>query len=68
MVIPSTRWLAIDYFTYFFAYSIKLPFWSVWLQGEGIDAEMIGVLLGVGLAARFLGAMFITPLVKEPSK
>ncbi|EMC8778584.1 MULTISPECIES: 3-phenylpropionate MFS transporter [Providencia] len=68
MVIPSTRWLAIDYFTYFFAYSIFLPFWSVWLQGEGIDAEMIGVLLGVGLAARFLGAMFITPLVKEPSK
>ncbi|WP_265692955.1 3-phenylpropionate MFS transporter [Providencia rustigianii] len=68
MVIPSTRWLAIDYFTYFFAYSIFLPFWSVWLQGEGIDAEMIGVLLGIGLAARFLGAMFITPLVKEPSK
>ncbi|MEX9883131.1 3-phenylpropionate MFS transporter [Providencia rettgeri] len=68
MVIPSTRWLAIDYFTYFLAYSIFLPFWSVWLQGEGIDAEMIGVLLGVGLAARFLGAMFITPLVKEPSK
>ena len=68
MVIPSTRWLAIDYFTYFFAYSIFLPFWSIWLKGEGIDAEMIGVLLGVGLGARFLGAMFITPLVKEPSK
>lgn len=42
MVIPSTRWLAIDYFTYFFAYSIFLPFWPIWLQGEGIDAEMSG--------------------------
>lgn len=68
MVVPSTRWLAIDYFTYFFAYSIFLPFWSIWLKGEGIDAEMIGLLLGVGLAARFLGAMFITPMVKDPSK
>ncbi|EKT64653.1 3-phenylpropionate MFS transporter [Providencia burhodogranariea] len=68
MVIPSTRWLAIDYFTYFFAYSIFLPFWSIWLQGEGIDAEMIGLLLGIGLSARFLGAMFITPMVKNPSK
>lgn len=68
MVIPSTRWLAIDYFTYFFAYSIFLPFWSIWLQGEGIDAEMIGLLLGIGLAARFLGSMFITPMVKEPAK
>ncbi|EOD8956998.1 3-phenylpropionate MFS transporter [Providencia stuartii] len=68
MVIPSTRWLAIDYFTYFFAYSIFLPFWPIWLQGEGIDAEMSGVLLGIGLAARFLGAMFITPMVKDQSK
>ncbi|HEF8771548.1 TPA: 3-phenylpropionate MFS transporter [Providencia stuartii] len=68
MVIPSTHWLAIDYFTYFLAYSIFLPFWSIWLQGEGIDAEMIGLLLGIGLAARFLGSMFITPMVKDPSK
>ena len=68
MVIPSTRWLAIDYFTYFFAYGIFLPFWSVWLQGEGIDAEMIGILLGVGLGARFVGALFITPAVKDPAK
>ncbi|MEX9542660.1 MFS transporter, partial [Escherichia coli] len=42
-------------------------FWPIWLQGEGIDAEMSGILLGVGLAARFLGAMFITPMVKDPS-
>ncbi len=68
MVIPSTRWLAIDYFTYFFAYGIFLPFWSVWLQGEGIDAEKIGILLGVGLGARFVGALFITPAVKDPAK
>ncbi len=61
----STRWLAIDYFNLLFAYSI-LPFWSVWLQGEGIDAEMIGVLL-VGASSPFPGAMFINAsLVKEP--
>lgn len=68
MVIPSTRWLAIDYFTYFFAYGIFLPFWSIWLQGEGIDAQMIGLLLGIGLSARFIGALLITPAVKDPAK
>ena len=28
MVLQSTRWLALGYFTYFFSYGIFLPFWS----------------------------------------
>lgn len=68
MVIPSTMWLALDYFTYFFSYGIFLPFWSVWLKGEGVDPAMIGLLLGVGLTARFVGSLVLTPAVKDPSK
>ncbi|SQI96864.1 3-phenylpropionic acid transporter [Klebsiella oxytoca] len=36
MVLHSTRWLALSYFTYFFSYGIFLPFWSVWLSGLGL--------------------------------
>lgn len=36
MVLHSTRWLALSYFTYFFSYGIFLPFWSVWLKGIGL--------------------------------
>ncbi|NHB93338.1 3-phenylpropionate MFS transporter [Photorhabdus cinerea] len=68
MVIQSTRWLALDYFTYFFSYGIFLPFWAVWLQGEGIAPDMIGVLLGAGLVSRFLGSLLIAPTVKNPAK
>lgn len=67
MVLQSTRWLALSYFTYFFSYGIFLPFWSVWLKGEGISPETIGVLLGAGLVARFLGSLLIAPRVKDPS-
>lgn len=67
MVLQSTRWLALSYFTYFFSYSIYLPFWSVWLKGEGIAPETIGILLGAGLVARFLGSLLIAPRVKDPS-
>ncbi|WP_337264601.1 MULTISPECIES: 3-phenylpropionate MFS transporter [unclassified Serratia (in: enterobacteria)] len=67
MVLQSTRWLALSYFTYFFAYGIFLPFWSVWLNGEGIPPETIGILLGAGLVARFLGSLLIAPRVKDPS-
>ncbi|VEB01364.1 3-phenylpropionic acid transporter [Klebsiella pneumoniae] len=28
MVLHSTRWLALSYFTYFFSYGIFLPFWE----------------------------------------
>ncbi|MBS9436001.1 3-phenylpropionate MFS transporter [Photorhabdus noenieputensis] len=68
MVIRSTRWLALDYFTYFFSYGIFLPFWAIWLQGEGIEHDMIGILLGTGLISRFLGSLLIAPTVKDPAK
>ncbi|CAI2524227.1 Probable 3-phenylpropionic acid transporter [Serratia liquefaciens] len=67
MVLQSTHWLALSYFTYFFSYGIFLPFWGVWLKGEGIPPETIGILLGAGLVARFLGSLLIAPRVKDPS-
>ncbi|ANE74430.1 3-phenylpropionate MFS transporter [Dickeya solani] len=68
MVLQSTYWLALGYFTYFFSYGIFLPFWGGWLKGEGLSAEAIGILLGAGLVARFAGSLFITPLVKDPAR
>ncbi|KFW98381.1 3-phenylpropionate MFS transporter [Pectobacterium carotovorum] len=68
MVLQSTRWLALSYFTYFFCYGVFLPFWGGWLKGEGLSAESIGMLLGAGLVARFVGSLVITPSVKDPSK
>ena len=67
MALHSTRWLALSYFTYFFSYGIFLPFWSVWLKGIGLTPETIGVLLGAGLVARFLGSLLIAPRVSDPS-
>ncbi|MFC3396422.1 3-phenylpropionate MFS transporter [Brenneria rubrifaciens] len=68
MVLQSTYWLALSYFTYFFCYGVFLPFWGGWLKGEGLSAESIGMLLGAGLVARFAGSLFITPSVKDPSR
>ncbi|EHM2229869.1 3-phenylpropionate MFS transporter [Salmonella bongori] len=68
MALHSTRWLALSYFTYFFSYGIFLPFWSVWLKGLGLTPETIGLLLGVGLVARFLGSLLIAPRVSDPSR
>ena len=53
MVLQSTRWLALGYFTYFFSYGIFLPFWSVWLKGIGLTPETIGLLLGLPVRRPF---------------
>ncbi|VEB95827.1 Probable 3-phenylpropionic acid transporter [Cedecea lapagei] len=68
MVLHSTRWLALSYFTYFFSYGVFLPFWSVWLKGVGLPPETIGLLLGSGLIARFLGSLLLAPRVTAPSR
>jgi PPP family 3-phenylpropionic acid transporter len=68
MTIRSTYWLALGYFTYFFCYGIYLPFWAVWLKGTGLDAEKIGLLLGVGMIARFVGSLLIASRVRDPSQ
>ncbi|HGJ5877183.1 MAG TPA: 3-phenylpropionate MFS transporter [Arsenophonus sp.] len=65
MIIPSTCWLALGYFSYFFTYGIFLPFIAIWLNSEGLEANMIGILLAAGLIARFMGSLMITPIVKE---
>ncbi len=61
MVLQSTRWLALGYFTYFFSYGIFLPFWSVWLKGIGLTPEPSACYLGAGLVARFLGVCSSRP-------
>ncbi|WBG91785.1 3-phenylpropionate MFS transporter [Pantoea piersonii] len=68
MAIGSSKWLGLGYFTYFFCYGIYLPFWGVWLKGTGLDAEKIGLLLGCGMVARFVGSLLIASQVKHPAQ
>ncbi|OQP30900.1 3-phenylpropionate MFS transporter [Pantoea latae] len=68
MAIGSAKWLGLGYFTYFFCYGIYLPFWGVWLKGIGLDAEKIGLLLGCGMVARFMGSLLIASQVKHPAQ
>ncbi len=47
----ATR-LAIAYVALFFLAGIHLPYWPVWLASRGVDAQQLGVLLGIGNWAR----------------
>lgn len=47
-MLPSAGWLGLSYFTYFFSFGIFLPFWSLWLQGEGISPNPLAYCLAQG--------------------
>lgn len=48
----EARRLAIAYVALFFLAGVHLPYWPVWLASRGVDAQQLGVLLGIGNWAR----------------
>jgi len=46
--------LSLFYGVYFLVAGVLAPFWPVFLAGRGLDADQIGLLLGVNLWARIL--------------
>ena len=48
----EARRLAVAYVALFFLAGVHLPYWPVWLASRGVDAQQLGVLLGIGNWAR----------------
>jgi len=58
--LPSSIWMGFYYACFFGVFGILLPFWALWLKGEGISTEMIGSMLAFALVARSAGALLLT--------
>ncbi|PJG57934.1 3-phenylpropionate MFS transporter [Aeromonas cavernicola] len=62
--MPAFSWLALFFGAFYFVYGAYLPFWSLWLEGIGVSAEQIGLLLGAGMAIRFAGNLLVMEQIK----
>lgn len=51
--VPYWR-LSLFYFFYFALLGAWLPYWPLYLQGEGFDAESIGYLTGIMMATKII--------------
>jgi len=58
--LPSSLWMVLYYLGFFGVYGVLLPFWALWLKGEGTSTEMIGTMLAFALIARSAGALLLT--------
>lgn len=59
------QWTAFNFFGFFCAYGVLMPFLPVWLKHYGYGAEMIGIFASVGYLFRFLGGMLAAQKVKN---
>lgn len=57
-------WLSLFFALYYFGYGIFLPFWALWLSHVGAEAGFIGLLLGLGMAARCVGNLVVMSRVR----
>ncbi|MBZ6066789.1 3-phenylpropionate MFS transporter [Aeromonas schubertii] len=62
--MPAFSWLALFFGAFYFVYGAYLPFWSLWLEGVGLTPDLIGLLLGAGMAIRFAGNLLIMGRIK----
>ncbi|EXI63193.1 MFS transporter [Mannheimia granulomatis] len=65
MVVSPFKWTAFNYFGYFCAYGVLVPFLPVWLKHHGYSTETIGLLAAIGYLFRFCGSMLASQRVKQ---
>lgn len=62
------QWAAFNFFGFFCAYGVLLPFLPVWLKFHGYSTEIIGLLAAFGYLFRFTGGMLASQRVKNPNE
>ncbi|AGH81935.1 major facilitator superfamily transporter [Psychromonas sp. CNPT3] len=65
--LKAKSWLTTYFINFYFIWGIFLPFWGIWLVGEGVTTEQVGLLFSVGLILRFMSSFTVLPLVSTGS-
>ncbi len=62
------QWTSFNFFGYFCAYGVLMPFFPIWLEFNGYNSEVIGLLIASGYLFRFLGSIITPQIVTQPSQ
>jgi PPP family 3-phenylpropionic acid transporter len=61
--LSAKTWLTTYFINFYFLWGIFLPFWGIWLTGQGVTTEQVGVLFSIGLVLRFTSSLTVLPRV-----
>ncbi|NBI13342.1 3-phenylpropionate MFS transporter [[Haemophilus] felis] len=68
MKISAFQWLSLNFFGYFCAYGVFMPFFPVWLKSQAYGEELIGLIIASSYVFRFFGGIFFSALVKQAAQ
>lgn len=68
MNITAFQWIGLNFFGYFCAYGVFMPFFPVWLKSQSYGEELIGLVIASAYVFRFLGGIFFSALVKQAAQ
>jgi len=63
--LSAKAWLTAFYINFYFIWGIFLPFWGMWLIGQGVTTEQVGVIFSIGLVLRFVSNLTILPQISS---
>lgn len=61
--LSAKTWLTTYFINFYFIWGVFLPFWGIWLTGQGVSTEQVGLLFSIGLVLRFVCNLTILPRV-----
>ncbi|OOS00252.1 3-phenylpropionic acid transporter [Haemophilus paracuniculus] len=62
------QWSSFNFFGFFCAYGVLLPFFPVWLSQQGYSTETISLLIALGYLFRFFGGMLLSQRIKDSAQ
>ncbi|MEI6897204.1 MAG: 3-phenylpropionate MFS transporter [Psychromonas sp.] len=65
--LSAKTWLTTYFINFFFIWGVFLPFWGIWLTGQGVTTEQVGILFSIALILRFLSSLIMLPRVSKGS-
>ncbi|PKF62007.1 3-phenylpropionate MFS transporter [Psychromonas sp. psych-6C06] len=65
--LSAKTWLTTYFINFYFIWGVFLPFWGIWLTGQGVTTEQVGVLFSIGLVLRFVSSLTVLPRVSTGS-
>lgn len=68
MKLTPFQWASFNFFGFYAAFGVLVPFLPVWLKHHQYDADTIGTLIAFGYLFRLIGAIYFSKRVKEPNQ
>lgn len=62
------QWSAFNFFGFYCAFGVLLPFLPVWLNEYGYGTEIIGLIIALGYLCRFAGGMFFSKKIQHATQ